>query len=496
MTIQMGLARLAGARTDLLKQAPGDLTKQSAMGGVLLSTAGVATVSAYFGMNSTLHLSWPVSLAVGLCWGTVILNLDRMLIISMSGLRTTRLKIAAAAPRLLLALVIGTVISTPLVLRIFQHEIDAQIIVVQAQGVQATEQTLTDAYARVDQLTKQQSRLEAVIAGTTIPSVANDPDVVAATKAYQDAQATYQQLNHSALCEFDGSCGTGHVGDGPSYKTKVAAAQNALQASNQAKQHLDAVTSAVAKRIQGSASQSADQARQQLPAVQRELVADRNSRDALEKESLQAQQNNDGLLPQLEALEQITSEHPAAWWAHTMLFLLFVSIELLPVITKILIGFGDQPLYERLAQRQDETADELDRIRADGERDVTVNTASARTAIAQQQLDDQVEAGKEAAKAVVREQSAITLKAIEVWAELARLRADEELRGWYEDNIGGLGTPAPPAVPTTTIPWPPTTGSTPGQGGNASAATIPNLTPGNGSNGNGWHNQGTNGSTS
>jgi hypothetical protein len=495
MTIRMGLARLAGARTDLLKQAPGDLAKQSAVGGVLLSTAGVAAVSAFFAMSSALHVPWPVSLLVGICWGTIILNLDRMLIISMSGLRTTGLKIGAALPRLALALVIGTVISTPLVLRIFQHEIDAQLVVVQAQGVQAAEKTLTDAYTRIDQLTKQQSDLEAVIAGRTVPSVANDPDVVAATKAYQAAQATYQQLSHSALCEFDGSCGTGHVGGGPSYKTKQAAAQNALQASNEAKQHLDDVTSTVTKRIQGGTSRTVAQAQQQLPPVQRELAADRNSRDALEKASLEAQQDNNGLLPQLEALEQITSEHPAAWWAHFMLFALFVSIELLPVITKILIGFGDQPLYERLARRQDENADELDRIRADGERDIAVNTTNARTAIAQQQLDDQVLAGKEAAKAVVQEQSTITLKAIEVWAELARLRADEELRRWYEDNIGNLGHPAPPTVPTTTIPWPPTAGSAPRHRADPGAATIPNLNPVNGSNGNGRRSQRANGFT-
>ena len=47
------LARLAGARADILQQLPGALAKQSAMGAVLLTTAGFAAVSAAYALNIT-----------------------------------------------------------------------------------------------------------------------------------------------------------------------------------------------------------------------------------------------------------------------------------------------------------------------------------------------------------------------------------------------------------------------------------------------------------
>ncbi|HEX3787543.1 MAG TPA: DUF4407 domain-containing protein [Pseudonocardiaceae bacterium] len=486
MTIRMGLARLAGARTNLLRKSPGDLNKQSAMGGVLLTTAGVATISAFFAVRTALDAPWLVSVLVGLAWGVVILNLDRMLIISMSGLRTVRLKLIAAIPRLLLALVIGSVISTPLVLRIFQHEINAQLTVLQAQGVQQSEDALNNAYVRIGQLTKQQTQLQGTIDGETTSSVSSDPDVEAATKAYQDANSTYQQLNQSVQCELDGTCGTGHAGDGQSYQSKKAAADSALQVSDEDKTQLDQVTAAATKRLQDGAAQAVAQARQQLPSVQRELAQATSSRDSLEQQSFQEQKQNNGLLARMEALEQITGQSSTAWWTHMMLFLLFVCIELLPVVTKVLTSFGPPSLYEWLADREDEDAAEIEDIRAKVERDIVDRTARARLAIAQQQLDDQIEAGKIAAKVVADEQSKITLKAIAVWAELAQLRATEELDRWYQDNVGGSAPRQQTVSNSTPLHFAPVAGPTAGAPTGA-AHSVPQH--------NGWHGRPLNGST-
>ncbi|GAB3491276.1 DUF4407 domain-containing protein [Amycolatopsis cihanbeyliensis] len=114
MRFRTGLARLAGSRQEIPDEAPGELTKHAAMGGILLSTAALAGVSAFFALTSTLDLSWPVSAVAALGWAAIVLNLDRMLVISMNDLGTVRMKVLAGLPRVLLALVIGSVISTPL----------------------------------------------------------------------------------------------------------------------------------------------------------------------------------------------------------------------------------------------------------------------------------------------------------------------------------------------------------------------------------------------
>src|SRR3982751_4274133 len=79
-----GLAVLAGARLDVLAAAPGARARFVALGGVLLSTGGLAAVSAAFAVHMALGVWWPFALLVGLGWGAVVVNLDRMLLVGMA----------------------------------------------------------------------------------------------------------------------------------------------------------------------------------------------------------------------------------------------------------------------------------------------------------------------------------------------------------------------------------------------------------------------------
>src|SRR5688500_14596465 len=94
-----GLAVLAGARPDLLAAAPGARARFVALGGVLLSTGGLALLSAAFAVHMALGASWTVALLVGLGWGAVIVNLDRMLLVGMAHDASVRRNVALAVPR-------------------------------------------------------------------------------------------------------------------------------------------------------------------------------------------------------------------------------------------------------------------------------------------------------------------------------------------------------------------------------------------------------------
>src|SRR3954469_9971007 len=82
------LLTVSGANRDVLRDAPKERTKQVAMGAVLLSTAGIAAVSASYALYMALHLWVPFALLGGFVWGLVILNLDRWLIVSSPRLAT------------------------------------------------------------------------------------------------------------------------------------------------------------------------------------------------------------------------------------------------------------------------------------------------------------------------------------------------------------------------------------------------------------------------
>src|SRR3712207_1370146 len=101
-----GLAALSGARQDLLEAVPTARARHVALGGVLLSTGGLAVLSASFAVHMALGAPWPVAVIFGLGWGVVIVNLDRMLLVGMAYDASIRRNISLAVPRVALALVL------------------------------------------------------------------------------------------------------------------------------------------------------------------------------------------------------------------------------------------------------------------------------------------------------------------------------------------------------------------------------------------------------
>ena len=73
------------------------------------------------GSRSTAQIDPFAAFVVAISWGLVIMGIDRWLIISMP--TEGKRRFAVAAPRLLLGVLLGSLISTPIVLRIFESEI-------------------------------------------------------------------------------------------------------------------------------------------------------------------------------------------------------------------------------------------------------------------------------------------------------------------------------------------------------------------------------------
>jgi hypothetical protein len=161
-----GLAVLAGARPDVLAAAPGARARFVALGGVLLSTGGLAAVSAAFAVHMALGMWWPFALLVGLGWGAVIVNLDRMLLVGMSHDASLKRNLVMAVPRVGLALVLGVVVATPLTLQVFHKEIDTEIATMQAEAGDAYRAGLeADArFARLPDLEKRIASQESIVA--------------------------------------------------------------------------------------------------------------------------------------------------------------------------------------------------------------------------------------------------------------------------------------------------------------------------------------------
>ncbi|WP_309229801.1 MULTISPECIES: DUF4407 domain-containing protein [unclassified Blastococcus] len=358
-----GLAVLSGARADVLEAVPGARAKFVALGGVLLSTGGLAVLSMAFAVSMALGVWWPLAALVGLGWGFVIVNLDRMLLVGMAHDPSMRRNLLMAVPRVGLALVLGIVISTPLTLQIFHKEIDTQVVALQAEASDAYKRSLDDdaRFAGLPALREKFVAEQAVVAsgGTADADLAPlQAEVVAAQAAYDAALTAQRELSARAQCELDGTCGTGDAGTGEAYAQARRAADGQRDVVAAAKSDLDAAVAAVS----AGAARSMTQAAADLETDRAELARLTEQQTALQAAFDATNADNTGILIRLQALSALSDSNTTMAIAHYMLALLFISVELLPVLMKMLLNVGPRSTYDRLSDLRDDGDLEIEQL--------------------------------------------------------------------------------------------------------------------------------------
>jgi hypothetical protein len=106
-----------------------DHVKYLGIGGVVLATAFMAALSMGFAMH-TIFDSWAVTVPISLIWSLIVFNLDRFIVSSTGkgdGESTISWsELGNATPRLLMAILLGLTISAPLETTIFDKEIQRE----------------------------------------------------------------------------------------------------------------------------------------------------------------------------------------------------------------------------------------------------------------------------------------------------------------------------------------------------------------------------------
>ncbi|OAA27803.1 protein of unknown function (DUF4407) [Frankia sp. EI5c] len=125
------LIRLSGADSKLLESFPHARAKYLALGASVAMSGSMAAVCCAIALREAglPHFCAGVG---ALLWGYLILNLDRWLISAMTG-RRRGANFRVALPRLLLAVLLGISVSTPLVLRVFDPVIQVELAAMQRE---------------------------------------------------------------------------------------------------------------------------------------------------------------------------------------------------------------------------------------------------------------------------------------------------------------------------------------------------------------------------
>jgi hypothetical protein len=481
--ISNALAWLGGANLAILNRAPTTRGKFVQMGLVLLTTASIAGLAMTFFMNQEVKEPEATAAVVGVFWGFIILNIDRFLVVSMGATREKRRLIWMAVPRLLLAIVISLVVSTPITLRIFQSDINYQLRVSQANqsaylnGLEAKSGLATQQKQLQAQISRDQSILDGQLPATvTNPQLQTaqqevaqlQPKVAAAKRAEINAYEAWQ-------CELYGygiGCAgaSNRAGNGP-------IAQAKQQTYEQAVSTYDSLNAQLQTAEQNEKTAEAGLAQAQAAAETRYQTAARNEIGGLQAKlkTIDAQiataKANDqttinqhtGTLAQLSALWTASAGNPILLLAHLTVMALFFLIELLPVLVKFLLNLGPLDAYERVFKAEEEkTSDQVKRDRLK-ERRLADAASRAEITVAEDKSNREADLGIKANKFVAAKMEDILNVALAQWS--AQVTA--VLNG---TPVAPNGTPHPP-------PGTPPTGATPGGSAKHRAGPPPTNTP-------------------
>ena len=288
----------AGAHQQLLKDYPSEHTKYAGLGGVLLATFVLASLSAGYAIYSVFN-NWMWAIAFAIIWGLIIFNFDRFLVSTMRKYGVSKRKqIWIAAPRIILALLIGITISRPLELKIFEKEIDTKV-----------------AENRHHKILLNDSLLQAENKSTLLNAQQERSSLLQRKSNIED---TLHRLQQAYVQEADGTGGSLQRGIEKLTLLKQQAYNLALQ---QFTPELQRLTNQITYQ----------------DSILNNAAANNEVKRKNYEEAVTA---NVGFLERNKALSDLSSQESSVFWADFFISLLIILIEIGPVLSKLIMTVG------------------------------------------------------------------------------------------------------------------------------------------------------------
>jgi len=139
----------SGAHIATLEKYPTEQNKYTGIGATIFFTGLFAALSGGYAMYFVFkgdNLAVVFAIIFGFLWGAAIFNMDRYIVASINKSASTNKQLLQATPRILLAIMIGMVISRPIELKIFDKEIKERLKVSYLNGQRAKIDTLNKAF--------------------------------------------------------------------------------------------------------------------------------------------------------------------------------------------------------------------------------------------------------------------------------------------------------------------------------------------------------------
>lgn len=409
----------AGANRAVLRQCPTDWAKYAGTGGTILFTAMMAAISGAYALNFVFD-SLYYSIPFGMFWGALIFNLDRFMVNTMysDGKHTISFEeIKGGLPRIVLAIFLGVVISTPIEMKIFDDTINENLPTVKAKanekfnGQKAEfELHKTSLIARKDSLSRELSNQQA---GT--------PETI---KALEKAKAELSEINDKLYKELYGTGVTQRAGRGP--------ASRELERQQAFKQReVDQLTAKAEREsveLKGVIKENRERIQHDIDQIDSELQYVQGQINEINTSKASTTEGLKHFSAQLEALYIGTSweESPTLFIARLMVMLLFVAIEVIPTLFKMMVSFGPYDDFLNAERHKIKVLSEkkISDINDEINTSVMISTEHNRNRLAAETL-----ANKELLEKIASAQAEILSEAIALWRaeELEKVKKNPSL---------------------------------------------------------------------
>lgn len=281
----------SGIDLKILEKCPSDENKYVGIGATIFFTGILAFCSAGYALY-TVFDSWLAAITFGSVWGMMIFNLDRYIVSSMKSQGSFGRDFLTAFPRLALAVLLALVISKPLELKIFQKEIDAELIVMEQEVLKTQEDRVKERY--IADIASNQAQILTLKSEIEVKTTARD------------------QLAQEAVKEADGTGGSQKRNMGPIYRAKKAEA-------DKAQSELDAILATHLPQI----------------AAKEKSIAELETKVQSEITSLKRSAYG-GLAARMDALDRLGKKSEAILLANIFIMLLFIAVETAPIMVKLI----------------------------------------------------------------------------------------------------------------------------------------------------------------
>ena len=450
----------SGVNRKILRQCPTEYAKYAGMGGTIFFTACMAALSGGYAI-STVFDSTIAAVIFGIFWGMLIFNLDRLIVNTMYSdgkVTISWQELVSGLPRIVMAIFLGIVISTPLELKIFEDAIDIQI---EKDKDRLLNEKIGEAIHQRDSISQKRDEImngvamfdtQITTSSTETNNLLSDINELRAKLNGEnniiqniDRQLTplQKQLNGMTSDNQQYQSVINKIGSLRSKRASAVAQRNALAAAIRGKQGEVAASDATLKNLmsnkQVETQKESERLRLEVDSLNSIIsAASVRHKDWAEEKIKQQGSFRDkldiqykGFQARMKAFSELKDESWATYISSLFIMLLFIIVETAPTFLRMMVADGS---YEKLLDAEKYRIEVLSTKRKSDLNDEINTEVQISTEKNRQRLEAEILANKELLEKIAKTQAELLQTAIDKWREEELSKINENPSAYIKTN--------------------------------------------------------------